>query len=299
MDWIAPFINVKIYREVEEAASALLFELGATGISLELVEGSDILDINAYGWDTWAEVHKLTPLFEAQLQEVYTHYNAGDAPEILTGQVERAQWENAYRAFYEPTRITKHLTIAPIWKNHREVATKEEVLIELNPGAAFGTGTHPTTVLALYALEQVMRGGETVIDVGTGSGVLAIAAVALGAEKVLATDNDEVAIKVASENFEKNAINNKIELKQNNLLDGIDLSADIIIANMLAEPLLLMLDDAVRLLKDDGALILSGIYYDKYRTIFEKIESLGLFVDTHMKRDNWFCFIAKKEAENG
>ncbi|WP_019774933.1 50S ribosomal protein L11 methyltransferase, partial [Streptococcus sobrinus] len=127
----------------------------------------------------------------------------------------------------------------------------------------FGTGTHPTTKMSLYALEQVLRGGETVLDVGTGSGVLSIASSLLGAKDIYAYDLDNVAVRVAQENIDLNPDMANIHVAAGNLLEGVQQEADVIVANILADILVKLTDDAYRLVKDQGYLILSGIIADK------------------------------------
>lgn len=159
---------------------------------------------------------------------------------------------------------------------------------------AFGTGTHPTTKMSLYALEQVLRGGETLLDVGTGSGVLSVAATYLGAAEIFAYDIDEVAVRVALENIELNPGHEKIHVSANNLLEGIDKKADVIVANILADILVLMTDDAFRLVKEEGYLIMSGIIADKADMVIASAENAGFFLETRMIQGEWNCLIFKK-----
>nr|CAD7429863.1 unnamed protein product [Timema monikensis] len=122
---------------------------------------------------------------------------------VTTNNLSETNWAEAWKKYFEPARITHDLTIVPSWTEDY-VATGSEKLIRLDPGMAFGTGTHPTTKMSLYALEQVLRGGETLLDVGTGSGVLSVGASYLGAAEIFAYDIDEVAVRVALENIELN-----------------------------------------------------------------------------------------------
>ena len=161
--------------------------------------------------------------------------------------------------YYEPTRISYDLTIVPSWTDYE--ASEGEKIIRLDPGMAFGTGTHPTTKMSLFALEQVLRGGETVLDVGTGSGVLSIASSLLGAKDIYAYDLDEVAVRVAQENIDLNANTENIHVATGNLLQGVGIQADVIVANILADILVNMTEDAYRLVKDEGYLIMSGYYF--------------------------------------
>lgn len=148
--------------------------------------------------------------------------------------------------------------------------------------------------MSLYALEQVLRGGETLLDVGTGSGVLSVAATYLGAAEIFAYDIDEVAVRVALENIELNPGHEKIHVSANNLLEGIDKKADVIVANILADILVLMTDDAFRLVKEEGYLIMSGIIADKADMVIASAENAGFFLETRMIQGEWNCLIFKK-----
>lgn len=181
---------------------------------------------------------------------------------ITVSEVEESNWATAWKKYYHPVRITRMLTIVPSWEAY-QTSDPLEKIITLDPGMAFGTGTHPTTSLTLQALETVLRGGETLLDVGTGSGVLSIAAKYLGAKEVYAYDLDEVAVRAAKENMDMNEVAKDVHVAANDLLNGITIESDVIVANILADIILLMIPDAWRLLKQTGRLIVSGIIEEK------------------------------------
>jgi ribosomal protein L11 methyltransferase len=163
---------------------------------------------------------------------------------------------------------------------------------------AFGTGTHPTTRLTLQALEVTLRGGETVLDVGTGSGVLSIASKYLGAKDVYAFDLDEVAVQAAQENMDLNPIASDVSVSANDLLKGIETPADVIVANILADIIVLMVPDAWRLLKSDGTLIVSGIIHEKKQMVIDTLEAQGFEVDQVFQQKDWYAIILKKPEED-
>ncbi|HGD2428850.1 TPA: 50S ribosomal protein L11 methyltransferase, partial [Streptococcus agalactiae] len=163
-----------------------------------------------------------------------------------------------------------------------------------DPGMAFGTGTHPTTKMSLFALEQVLRGGETVIDVGTGSGVLSIASSLLGAKDIYAYDLDDVAVRVAQENIDMNPATENIHVAAGDLLKGAHQEADVIVANILADILIHLTDDAYRLVRDGGYLIMSGIISEKWDMVRESAEKAGFFLETHMVQGEWNACVFKK-----
>ena len=132
-------------------------------------------------------------------------------------EVNEEDWATAWKQYYHPVKISERFTIVPTWEEYTPVST-DELIIELDPGMAFGTGTHPTTVMCLQGLEKVIKEGDTVVDIGTGSGVLSIGARLLGAKSVHALDLDEVAVRSARENVALNKVEDKVAVFHGNLL---------------------------------------------------------------------------------
>lgn len=212
---------------------------------------------------------------------------------VTVSEVEESNWATAWKKYYHPVRITRMLTVAPSWENYQTEDPLEKI-ITLDPGMAFGTGTHPTTSLTLTALETVLRGGETLLDVGTGSGVLSIAAKYLGAKDVYAFDLDEVAVRSAKENMDMNEIAKDVHVSANDLLTGIEIESDVIVANILADIILLMIPDAWRLLKQTGTLIVSGIIEEKKQMVLDAMLEQGFIVDQIFQQKDWYAIILKK-----
>lgn len=301
-------LTVEVLREAEEAASNILIELGSQGVAID--DSADYLGrVGKYG-EVFPEVKqvdtvKITAYYpehvdiDAVEKEVAQRLsalsdfgvNAGDI-HYDTQELAEQDWAENWKKYYEPTRISHDLTIVPSWTDY-EAKTGEKI-IRLDPGMAFGTGTHPTTKMSLFALEQVLRGGETVLDVGTGSGVLSIASSLLGAKSIYAYDLDEVAVRVAQENIDLNAGTENIYVATGNLLQGVDIQADVIVANILADILINMTEDAYRLVKDEGYLIMSGIISEKWEMVRESAEKAGFFLETHMIQGEWNACVFKK-----
>ena len=301
-------LTVEVLREAEEAASNILIELGSQGVAID--DSADYLGrVGKYG-EVFPEVKqvdtvKITAYYPehvdidavekevAQLVSALSDFgvNAGDI-HYDTQELAEQDWAENWKKYYEPTRISHDLTIVPSWTDY-EAKTGEKI-IRLDPGMAFGTGTHPTTKMSLFALEQVLRGGETVLDVGTGSGVLSIASSLLGAKSIYAYDLDEVAVRVAQENIDLNAGTENIHVATGNLLQGVDIQADVIVANILADILINMTEDAYRLVKDEGYLIMSGIISEKWEMVRESAEKAGFFLETHMIQGEWNACVFKK-----
>lgn len=309
-------IKVETGSAAVEAVSNIMMEAGASGVAIE-----DALDAENYQGDGFGEVvekKNFTELEEGALVMAYFPETTF-LPEILpfitesinklpdygldigknrltVSEVSEADWATAWKQYYHPVRLTRYLTIVPSWEKY-EPTHEDEKIITLDPGMAFGTGTHPTTSLTLQALETVLRGGETMLDVGTGSGVLSIAGKYLGAKKVYAFDLDEVAVQAAKENFDLNPDSGEIHVAANDLLKGVEIEADVIVANILADIIVLMLADAFRLLKEDGHLIISGIIEGKKAMILSALEEQGFIIDQIFQQKSWFAIIAKKTEE--
>ena len=303
--------RISIHREAQEALSNQLIELGSQGVaisdSLDIlnhqdsfgeilpeVEASDMVTVTAYFPDT----ANLTEITDKLQKAISNFQDLGiETGTVLFHQESLAEedWAENWKQYFKPARITHDLTIVPSWTDYD--AAFGEKIIKLDPGMAFGTGTHPTTKMSLFALEQVLRGGETVLDVGTGSGVLSIASSLLGAKNIYAYDLDDVAVRVAQENIELNPGMENIRVATGDLLRGVEHQADVIVANILADILIHLTDDAYRLLKDEGSLIMSGIISEKWDMVRKSAEAAGFFLETHMIQGEWNACIFRKSDD--
>ncbi|PNQ83993.1 50S ribosomal protein L11 methyltransferase [Paenibacillus polymyxa] len=216
--------------------------------------------------------------------------------------VHEDDWANAWKQYFKPLRVSDRLTIKPTWEEY-EPASEDEKIIELDPGMAFGTGTHPTTSLCLRTLESVIQGGEEVIDVGTGSGILAIGAIKLGAKHVLALDLDPVAVSSARENTRLNGLEERITIKESDLLSvlnasdptlGIQLPVKLVVANILAEIILLFIDDVYNALQPGGIYIASGIWKNKEEAVETALKAAGFEITEINRDEDWLAFVARK-----
>ena len=301
-------VTIRVNREAEEVVSNLLIELGSQGVAIadsadyvgqedrygEIfpeVEQNDTVAITAYYPDT-LDLAEVTSALKERLAELEGMGLLASPAKLSSQTLDEEDWAENWKKYYEPTRITHDLTIVPSWTDY-EPTTGEKV-IRLDPGMAFGTGTHPTTKMSLFALSQVLRGGETVLDVGTGSGVLSIASSLLGAKEIYAYDLDEVAVRVAQENIDLNSNTDNIHVSANDLLNGITQEADVIVTNILADILVNLVEDAYRLVKDKGYLIMSGIIADKLDMVVAATQEAGFFLETHLIQGEWNALVFKK-----
>lgn len=310
-------VKIETASEAVEAIANILMEAGASGVAIE-----DALDIENFQSDEYGEIldketitslkegayvaayfpetiflPEILPFIREEVAKLPEYGLAIGKNELTVSEVAEENWATAWKKYYHPVHISRYLTIVPSWEEYTPQHTDEKI-ITLDPGMAFGTGTHPTTRLTLQALEVTLRGGETVLDVGTGSGVLSIASKYLGADEVHAFDLDDVAVQAAQENMDLNAIASDVQVSANDLLKGIDTPADIIVANILADIIVLMVPDAWRLLKQEGTLIVSGIIHEKKQMVIDTLEAQGFEVDQVFQQKDWYAIILKKSEED-
>lgn len=287
MDWIK--LTVTTTNEASEAVINLLMENGAGGVE---IDDSDLSQVElATYFQAQAGLVELLPELEqkiAQLREFGLDPGKGT---VKLAELDDDSWADVWKKYYHPVRLTRYLTIVPSWESYTPETTDEKV-IKLDPGRAFGTGTHPTTKLALQALETVVRGGETMIDVGTGSGVLSIAAKYFGVAQIAAYDVDAEAVKAAEENLALNDMQDAITVGANDLLAGIKTKVELITANILAEIIVPLIPQAYECLKPGGIFITSGIIADKKDLIVSELEAKGFVIDQILNMKDWYSIIA-------
>src|SRR5690606_32679731 len=306
-------ISIHTTNEAVEPISNILHEAGASGVVIE-----DPREWTREREDVFGEIFELDPndypeegviikaylpvtsfiaeTIEAIKQEISDLVNFNidiGNNEVTTTEVKEEDWATAWKKYYHPVKISETFTIVPTWEEYNRV-NSDELIIELDPGMAFGTGTHPTTVMCIQALEKTVRNGQNVIDVGTGSGVLSIAAALLGAKHVLALDLDEVAVESARQNIEINHVSDRIEVRKGNLLEGIESETDIVVANILADIIIRLTNDAASIVKQGGYFITSGIIHPKKQEVKEAILAAGFDIEETLVMEDWVAFIAKR-----
>ncbi|MCT3461641.1 50S ribosomal protein L11 methyltransferase [Limosilactobacillus fermentum] len=316
MNWTA--IVVETSTEAVDAVSYILTDTGATGVKID--DAADYQKLKPGKYGPYGEIVDPSTLPHREEGAAVTGYyppttfvpekiadirqrvakladfGLNPAPaRVAAEEIDNQDWATAWQKYYHPVRVTRELTIVPRWEEYTP-ATADEKLLVLDPGMAFGTGTHPTTQLMLQALTIALRGGESMIDVGTGSGVLSIAAKQLGAGEVWAYDIDDVAVKSAEKNLALNPIAKDVHTGVNSLLDGIHTQVDLVVANILAEIILPLVPQAFENLKPGGKFLTSGIINTKFETVKKAIEAQGFVVDETMRIKDWYGIIAHKPA---
>ena len=230
----------------------------------------------------------------SQLKEEHPEY----APLIMTMDgVEDADWENNWRAFYKPMEIGERLIVVPDWET---ADPKDRVELRLEPGLAFGTGSHATTRLCLTALEKSVKSGARVADLGCGSGILSIAALLLGAETAFACDIDEKAVDIAYANAALNGVGrDRYTVQAGDVLTDAGLQKelgdgyDIVVANIVADVIIALAPAVGRLLKQDGLFIASGVIDERAAEVRGVLEAQGFTVVEENQSEGWSCFVCR------
>lgn len=311
-------VSVKTSHEAVDAVSNILMEQGATGVQIDDRNDYEVLKREA-NWDQYELGDSRTDynLNEAQVSAYFkdkidvdnvvkkvknkvgslNQFGLDPGPNLVSVKsVKDEDWATSWEKYYHPERVTRFLTVVPSWEDY-DIKNSDELMVRLDPGMAFGTGTHPTTKLAMQALEMTIRGDEIMLDVGTGSGVLSIAARELGAGTINAYDVDDVAVKSAEKNIALNPGMQEIQVKVNNLLDGINIKADVVVANILAEIIIPLIPQAEKCLNDGGIFITSGIIADKLDEVVATLKKHHFKINQVLTMKDWRSVIAEKVSE--
>lgn len=216
--------------------------------------------------------------------------------QILTSVVDEKDWEDAWKSYFNVSRITDRIIIKPCWKDYDE--KQGEIVIHLDPGMAFGTGTHPTTAMCLSLIETFLLPGARFLDVGTGSGILMIAAAKLGAGYLLGIDTDESAVIIARSNLDLNAIDPSCHTLECQTLDRTDaFGFDCIVANIIARVIVDILPDIALRMTEDAVVILSGIIQEQRAGILAALEKNSLMMVHEASVNEWVSFAVKKKPD--
>lgn len=212
--------------------------------------------------------------------------------EINCVLVDDTDWNENWKKYFKAFEVGEHLAVCPSWEQYDN--RENRTVISLDPGAAFGTGTHATTSLCLEVLENNVTESTTVLDIGTGSGILAIAANLLGAKSAIGVDIDAQSVKTAVQNAEINGVSDKTEFTVGDLADKISGKYDIVCANIVADVVMRLFDNVADYMKDGGILIVSGIIDIRADEVEKSATEHGFKIEKSLTREEWHCYVLTK-----
>ena len=308
MQWAE--VSVDTSHEAMDLVSEILQELGAAGVVIEdpallneyirsglwdytdlkESEETEIVRVKAY-WALDEELEGKLQCLAARLDGLASNGIDKGAGAVSWKAVADEDWAETWKEFFHTEKIGARTVIKPTWEEYE--AKAGEIVVELDPGAAFGTGQHATTSLCIRALEDLVRPGMTVFDVGTGSGVLAIVAAKLGAKRVEAVDFDPVAVRVARENVRQNGAEDVVHTERSDLLKSVAGEADLIIANIIADIIVRLFGEVKGSLAAGGTMLLSGIIEDRLADVVEAAGRHGFSVEKIEQEKGWAAVIVK------
>lgn len=304
MKWLE--INATISNENEEIVAGIFYSIGANALDIE--DPNDLIDLSQrkQEWDFFGidleglnfDKIKIKAYFSKEedidsiLSFLKENIEAKGLGSISTTEIEDEDYLNNWKKYFKPFKIGDNIIIKPSWEEYDE--KKEDIIIDIDPGMAFGTGTHETTSLCIEALEKYIKKGDTVFDIGCGSGILSIVCAKLGAEKIVAIDLDPLCVKISKENILKNNLEDIIEVKKGDLLQAIKGKADVIVANIIAEVILNMTDSIKNYLNDGGIFISSGIILNKKDMVLEALDKNDFKIEEIKTQGEWVSIISVK-----
>lgn len=309
MKWIE--VQVKTTTDAEEMVANIMYDLGVTGLAIEdpkdilafqqSEEDWDFIDpslfkqdyeeviIKAYFPESEDLVDKIELIRDNIERNIHSQF---DKPlgQVTITEVYEKDWAESWKKYYKPTKIGERIIIKPTWEEYQK--ENEELIIELDPGMAFGTGTHETTIMCIEILEKYVEEGHIVYDIGTGSGILSIASAKLGAKQVIGVDLDELSVKISKENTKLNEVDHIVEIKAGNLLDAVEGKADIIVSNIIAEVIVELIESLYKHIKESGIFIASGIITEKVDMVIKALEENNYRIIEIKIMGDWATIVA-------
>ena len=312
MKWVE--VQIKTTTEAEEMVANIMYDLGVTGLAIE--DPNDILAFQQSedNWD-FIDQELINQDYEGVIIKAYfpddenlmdkiqlVKHNIETIPKNQTGkalgkvttcEVYDEDWAEAWKKYYKPLKLGERRVIKPTWEEYER--KKGELIVELDPGMAFGTGTHETTKLCIEALEKYVNNNSIVYDIGCGSGILSIVSAKLGAKKVIGIDLDPLCVKVSNENLKLNKVESTVEIMEGNLFDKVSGKANIIVSNIIAEVILDMIESLKDYLIKNGIFIASGIIVEKKEIVKEELIRNGFTIIDEKIMKDWTLLVSKME----
>lgn len=307
MKWIEIEINTTL--EASDAIAELLSSLGASGTEMvdphafrQVLDSNEYLDyadlglIENYGEEVivkaWfsdeRNAEELVKEIENSLKEMSSYLNTGKG-EIKSRLRDDSEWKDTWKEYFKPFKLTNRIVVKPTWEDYSPQAG--EIVLELDPGMAFGTGTHETTRMCAKLGEKYVEPGDKVLDLGCGTAILAVSAVKLGAGSALAVDIDDAAVKVARENVQRNGLADSIRVMQGELKDIDKESYDLIFINIIADIILSVSTEIKNYTKPGTKILLSGIIRSRRDEIVETYTSLGFSLKEETEEGEWVALV--------
>lgn len=320
MNWTK--LTIETTCEAEDLISAFLEEEGVLGVQIEdniplteedmktmfvdllpdeMPEDDGTAKVSCFLDDTF-DVEDMKAKIAAEVTRLSEFINVGTG--AITEEVSREEdWRDNWKAYFKPFRLYDDIIIKPTWEELPADAKEDDIVIEIDPGTAFGTGSHETTRLCIGQLKKYMKDGDEILDAGSGSGILSFVCEKLGASHVLGVDIDPIAVDVAGENRDINGIpKDKVEficgnvLEDTSLVDSIGANYDIVVANILADVIIPMSAVVQRFMKDDGIFISSGIINIKEEEVRQALLDNGFDIVDTVYMNDWVSFVARKHV---
>ena len=273
-------------EQVEDLVSNIFYEFGLQGVAVDEGSVTGFFPLDERIGD---QRQKLESTLMKLKQEIRFDY------QVDYSETAEEDWAESWKAFFKPERIGRRLVVKPTWEFYE--SKPADVILEIDPGMAFGTGTHPTTAMCLEMIESYLKPGDSFLDMGTGSGILMVAAARLGAKRLVGVDQDPVAVEIAEKNMKLNRIREEIyQVKIGNLTREIHDRFDMVAANILTEVILDLLDNLNEVVAGNGTVILSGITESKKHLVHEKMAQKGILEIETRLRDCWAAIVGTVQA---
>lgn len=312
MDWIE--VTISTTSEGTDIVSQILYDVGVAGVVIE--DPSDILSFSSEpgDWD-YVDEDLISNLDEDVLVRGYLgeddtlHDKLQYIRERIQGLLEdksdidigpggvellsvsEEDWAESWKKHFKPRKVGERIVIKPTWEGYSK--EDEEIVIEIDPGMAFGTGTHETTTLCIQMLEKYVEPSYTVLDMGCGTGILAIASVLLGADRTLAVDIDKNAVDIARENSRINNVEDKIDVVHGDLLADVEGRFDIVVSNIIADVIIELSHDIGKFMKRDGIFIASGIILDRLDEVRAALKDNGFDEIEYIILGEWAIVVSR------
>jgi ribosomal protein L11 methyltransferase len=290
MQWLE--VSVPVENEAAEAVAEALSRYAYRGVVIEA--GPDGWNAGPVIVRAYLPADDQMPANKHRVQEALWHLGQiWPVPEPAFRPVAEADWAEAWKKQLSVLRVGQRIVIRPSWRDY--MPAPDDVIIQLDPGMAFGTGLHPTTQMCLVALEALVQPGTEVLDMGTGSGVLAIAAAKLGAGHVLAVDDDPVAVKTARDNVVANKVQKKVRVVCGSL-ERVSESYDLVVVNILARVIVEMMQEGLaERVHWGGKMIAAGVIEGKDQGVIAAMEQTGLALAERRQSGDWVCLVAARD----